>query len=528
MIDTRTILAVNAEMEDCVFDYSKDHDGQERESFTFDYTADTGDGFNSTYSMAYLFTSDALFVSGPDTELKRSELVILGGDEVYPVANKDAYYQRLQSPFKLAADDVRTAKRKTNPTAKLDRTDLYMIPGNHDWYDGLGSMSKLFFSYNSPGPKNAFGRQRKHRNLGQFKTNQARGYFVIKLPHNWEIWAVDVQLGEDIDTDQFSFFSWSSESLSADSKVIVCSAIPTIVYGKERDKGALTFGLKRIGGLVRGKGARVCAQFAGDVHNYQRYEIPKESKQGTNYIRQHVVCGGGGAFLHPNHSFHKGDTESRRFEPVMRYPSRDQSKKLSGRIPLFPLKHLGMCILIGLLYVLMFWHEGLPELSFAKVSSYAVNHPSTFGLLAVALFGCMAFAKKKPVWGFLHGAVHVAAAVLSWKAGDLAVQLLPNMSWLQWLQGSEPFISRLVTFLVGGALGGSIFGLYLYTSLNWFRIHRNEAFSSLSSPHYKSFMRCEVESDGSMTVNVIGIEQTADEAGAHPVKTHLVERFSMQ
>jgi hypothetical protein len=231
MIDTRTILAVSAEMEDCVFDYSKDSDGKDRNSFTFDYTADTGDGFNSTYSMSYLFTSDELSVSGFDTQLKRSEVVILGGDEVYPVANKDAYYHRLQSPFKQAATDLREAKCTNGHTARLAVKDLYMIPGNHDWYDGLGSMSRRFFSYNSPGHKNDFGRPRKPRELGQFKTNQARGYFVIKLPHDWEIWAVDVQLGEDIDTDQFSFFSWRSQSLSADSKVIVCSAIPTIVYG---------------------------------------------------------------------------------------------------------------------------------------------------------------------------------------------------------------------------------------------------------------------------------------------------------
>jgi hypothetical protein len=527
MIDTRTILSIKANAEDCVFDYSTDSSGQQRETFTFDYTADTGDGFNSTYSMAYLFTSDELDIKGQDSNLKRSELVILGGDEVYPVASKEAYFHRLISPFKEAAKNLRAAKSEDGHRARLAWKDLFMIPGNHDWYDGLGSMSRRFFSYWTPSTvkKNAFGQQRKPRKLGQFYTHQPQGYFVIVLPHNWEIWAVDIQLGNDIDPDQFAFFSWRSESLSADSKVIICSAIPTIVYGKDRDQGPLTFGLNRISGLVRGKGARTCAQFAGDVHNYQRYEVPKTSKHEINYTRQHVVCGGGGAFLHPNHSFHKDDGISERKEPVMRYPSRDQSKTLSRRILLFPFKHVGMCVLIGLLYLMMFWQEGPPGFSVSELSNYAVNHPTTLALLAVALLGCMGFAKKKRTWGLLHGAVHVAAAVLSWKAGGAAAQWLANIPWLQ---GLEPITWRAATFLVGGALGGTIFGAYLFASLNWFRIHRNEAFSSLSWPHYKSFLRCEVEKDGSLTVNVIGVDRTAAENESHPVKTHLVERFSME
>lgn len=525
MIDTRTILSIKASAEDCVFDYSRDKHGEDRETFTFDYTADTGDGFDSTYTMAYLFTSDELDVKGVDSNLKRSELVILGGDEVYPVANKEAYFHRLISPFKQAATDIRAAQSTEGSRARLAKKDLFMIPGNHDWYDGLGSMSRRFFSYLTPGEKNVFGQQRKPRSLGQFNTHQPQGYFVIALPHNWEIWAVDIQLGNDIDPDQFAFFSWRSESLGPESKVIICSAIPTIVYGKDRDKGTLTFGLNRISGLVRGKGARTCAQFAGDVHNYQRYEVPKTSFLDVDYTRQHVVCGGGGAFLHPNHSFHKDDGVSERKEPVMRFPSREQSKALSRRILLFPLKHIGMCALIGLLYLMMFWQEGPPAASIHALSTYAVNHPVTMLLLAVALLGCMGFAKKKRGWGLLHGAAHVAAAVLSWKAGDAAVQWLAN---IQWLQGFEPITRRVATFLVGGALGGTIFGFYLYASLNWFRIHRNEAFSSLSWPHYKSFLRCEVEKDGSLTVNVIGVDQTASETEAHPVKVHLVERFSMR
>ena len=139
MIDTRTILSIKTEAEDCVFDYSTDKDGQVRETFCFDYTADTGDGFNSTYSMAYLFTSNELDVEGVDSKLKRSELVILGGDEVYPVANKEAYFHRQIYPFEQAANDLRVALSTKGSKARMAIKDIYMIPGNHYWYVVLGS-----------------------------------------------------------------------------------------------------------------------------------------------------------------------------------------------------------------------------------------------------------------------------------------------------------------------------------------------------------------------------------------------------
>ena len=467
--------------------------------------------------MAYLLTSDELQV-GEGPALPRSDVVILGGDEVYPVANKGAYYRRLSAPFEQAAIDLRAAKRATAGKGSLAFEDLYMIPGNHDWYDGLGSMSRRYFSYHSPGEVNAFGRERKHRRLGQFKTFQARSYFVLVLPHDWEIWAVDVQLGEDIDPDQFSFFSWRKESLTERSKVVLCSAVPTIVYGEERDRDSLTFGLDRIGGLVKGRGARVCAQFAGDVHNYQRYEKSKKSKDGFQYTRQYVVCGGGGAFLHPTHAFRQG------VEPAARFPSRERSKAISRRILLFPFKHVGMCVFIGLLYLLMFWH-GPPSLDLAALAAFPVDHPGSIVLALAALLGCAFFAEGKPIWGGLHGAAHIAAAVLGWKAGTAAVGWLAGS--LPQLQAFEPVLGRLLTFLAGGALGGTLFGLYLQSSLNWLGLHHNEAFSSLSWPHEKAFLRCRVEGDGSLTVSVIGVERTAGETGAHPVETRLVDRFTL-
>jgi len=53
----------------------------------FDFMADTGDGFDSTFTIASLLAAQQLTVTAPDGErhqLPRGRLLVLGGDEVYP------------------------------------------------------------------------------------------------------------------------------------------------------------------------------------------------------------------------------------------------------------------------------------------------------------------------------------------------------------------------------------------------------------------------------------------------------------
>src|SRR5262249_13621000 len=49
-----------------------------------DYVADTGDGWNSTYAVAYSVGREALEIDGAG-KLPRGQVLIFGGDEVYPV-----------------------------------------------------------------------------------------------------------------------------------------------------------------------------------------------------------------------------------------------------------------------------------------------------------------------------------------------------------------------------------------------------------------------------------------------------------
>jgi hypothetical protein len=54
-----------------------------------DFVADLGDGFDATYAMASLLARETLEVGG--MKLPRGQMLIMGGDEVYPAATAAAY-----------------------------------------------------------------------------------------------------------------------------------------------------------------------------------------------------------------------------------------------------------------------------------------------------------------------------------------------------------------------------------------------------------------------------------------------------
>src|SRR5262245_55233763 len=58
----------------------------------FDFVADVGDGFDATYSVASLLAAPQLDLAG--TTLPRGQMLVMGGDEVYPAASYQAYEDR--------------------------------------------------------------------------------------------------------------------------------------------------------------------------------------------------------------------------------------------------------------------------------------------------------------------------------------------------------------------------------------------------------------------------------------------------
>lgn len=502
MIDTRRFGPSEGKDSDCIIDYS------DRNEVWFDYMADTGDGWNPTYTMAYLLSSPAIKLAS-GRALPRADFVILGGDEVYPVASKMAYAQRLVWPFNEVA-------RRLGQYAKVEHLrDIYCIPGNHDWYDSLAAFTRRFCG---------------GRTFGCFRTRQVRSYFVLKLPHNWQIWAADIQLGHDIDVHQLRFFREHAKSLTAQDRIILCLAEPDWVYGEQAGED-LHFNIERLERQAEACGAKVVLELAGDIHNYQRYEgvrdpspnhaRPKgEPRKYEAYKQTKIVSGGGGAFLHPTHTFPSRVGGPTVFTCESRYPPTSTSSLLSLGNLLFAFKNWKMSVLLGLLYLLIFW--GADDFT---LMTYPIDRPGSFVLMLGLLAGFYAFADlggvRKVAWGLAHGVSHMVLALLCWMT---APRLLPE-AWLAHA-ALETYVPRLAVLLMGALLGGTLFGIYLFLSVNALGIHENEAFSSLRIDSYKHFLRCHL-GPGGLKVHVIGVEKVASDDKPHPVSVKLVDVMSI-
>jgi hypothetical protein len=244
-------------------------------AYWIDYIADTGDGFETTYGMAYLLAQDKLGVRGAADPLTHGDILVMGGDQCYPQATREEYKRRLLTPFEWAYD-VPEPQRK-----------LFAIPGNHDWYDGLAAFDSLFCSSRDRLSK------AKGNAIGGWQCQQHRSYWALRLPYNWWIWGCDIQFSQYLDLAQVNYFAEIAEQMGPDDKVILCIAEPSWLLADQtgEDEEQNFF---KITAIARSRGARVCAVIAGDWHHYNRYYQPE--------LDVHFfTAGGGGSFLHPTH-----------------------------------------------------------------------------------------------------------------------------------------------------------------------------------------------------------------------------------
>ncbi len=248
----------------------------ENGAYWVDYMADTGDGFLSTYTMAYLLAQDHLKVEGGGGgELKAGQVLILGGDQCYPQATREDYKKRLVTPFSWAFD-VPQPERK-----------LFAIPGNHDWYDGLAAFDSLFCS-----SRDRLSGQ-KGEAIGGWQCQQHRSYWSMRLPYGWWIWGTDIQFSKYLDTPQINYFELMAKQIQPGDKLIICMAEPSWLladsHGLDEEEN-----FYKITTIARKAGAKIAAVVAGDWHHYNRY-------YSHQYDVHLLTAGGGGAFLHPTH-----------------------------------------------------------------------------------------------------------------------------------------------------------------------------------------------------------------------------------
>lgn len=515
--DARIILAGLREDQE-LFDYS------DRRELWIDYVADLGDGWNSTYAVAYCLAQERLSVRRSDgqmIETRRGDLLIMGGDEVYPAASREEYERRLVAPYEAAF-----------PWSAPPHPHLFALPGNHDWYDGLVSFTRLFCQKTPP------------RWIGGWQLPQTRSYFALKLPHGWWLLGVDIQLEADIDGPQLEYFQTVAQQMARGDRVILCTPKPDWIYGAKRAMNLDYFERK----ILAPRGARVVLRLTGDIHHYRRHE--HETADGSKVHL--IIAGGGGAFLHPTHGPNvdqiRYGPDKACFRVAAEFPDRKTSRRLTLRNLGFPFLNPWFGFLPGITYMLLNWimphrlfdFDVTPKNVYPVVANALgelLRKPSaiTWLLLITAVF--MLFTRpngaigEQPIYLGLRGTIRrvwrkVCHFIWAWRIAGIVhafAHLLVALfiAWLAnrasvWLGGSPDSLLRFATTagltFAGGWLAGSlVMGFYLFISLTVFGQHANEAFSSLRIQDYKNFLRLHVDREGQLTVYPIGITKVPRE-----------------
>ena len=130
----------------------------------------------------------------------------------------------------------------------------------------------------------------------------------------------------------------------------------------------------------------------------------------------------------------------------------------------------------------------------------------------VALCGTVAkFGKPrgsrflKTLWGGVHGATHMAAAILiarfvtPFVARVVATTAIPRQA--------IPYAVIAIVVIFAGFVGGTVVALYLVISDRWFNMHHNEVFAVQSITDYRSFLRMTIRPDGSLILFPIGLRR---------------------
>ncbi|ABE41162.1 hypothetical protein RPD_3941 [Rhodopseudomonas palustris BisB5] len=491
-----------------------------------DFVADLGDGFDSTYSVATLLAQKQLRVGGRD--LPRGQALIMGGDEVYPKATADAYRYQLYWPYAWASPDPHPGEATGTP--------LFAIPGNHDWYDGLS----LFLAW--------FCRAKPVR-FGSWRTVQRRSYFANQITDTWWIWAIDIQLADNMDQPQADYFKTIAENMPENSKIILCSAEPGWLYVETSSESTSWEIVEYAIELAEnaGKGLTVPVVLSGDTHHYNRYTGLKN--------QQYITSGGGGAFLHPTHqledviplrrcgvnqSLTLASASDKGAGPAV-YPGFELSKSLVWRNLYFALTNWDFSLLMGMVYFLF----GVA----ISLRPHWDMYLATVAILAWSLMGYTIKQEKSKrravvLTSALHSLAHAAVVI---GAGTYFVALNAAIFLFEGPYAVHLWLLALLVemFPIGFALGSSLFGWNMMLTCRYLQMNRNDAFSALRIGAYNNFVRMRITEDD-IEFFVVGLDavpsrgdwkenpkhgaHTADEPRfipATPLTPHLVESFSL-
>lgn len=479
--DTRLIEALSG-LPQGKFDYS-DAEGD----FWFDFVCDTGDGWDPTYAIANALASPELMVARPDGThegTSRGRVLIFGGDEVYPYPSQQEYVARTEGPYETAF------RGRTRPP------DIFAVPGNHDWYDSLIAFSRTFC--------------RPERGFAGCKTRQTRSYFALQLPGDWWFVAIDLQLGAEMDEPQTLYFKQIAEAMDPHARIILCVPEPRWILEQAYPKDASYAEDAATAFLEHNVFKRKVSVFVtGDLHFYKRHE----NADGI----QKITSGGGGAFLHPTHApstkvLYDGFVERAAF------PDEVTSRRLAWRNLLFPVLNPKYMILPAFVYALSAWLASA-SLTASDVESLgtavdaaihaAVRDPLN-GLWLITFIVAFVFFTDTHVrwWRIIAGVSHALAQLgAAFAVGWMAYLTTVRGCGMTFASTAQLALSGVLTFSLGGLVGGFVMGLYLLISVQVFGRHSNEAFSSLRIMDYKQWLRLRIDRSGALSIFCIGLER---------------------
>ena len=478
-------------LDDSWFDHSATANGE----IWIDYVADLGDGFHATYSVAWLLAQARLEIDGAD--LPRGRLLLMGGDQVYPLATGDGYESRMKGPYRAALPE---------PPPGEPRPALFALPGNHDWYDGLTAFLRLFA-------------RRKDGHIGGWRTEQRRSYFAIKLPGDWWVFALDEQFGAYIDDPQLLYFERAAKHVGPQDRIILMTPSPDWVKAID-DPEAYDATDYFIRTILAPTGANVRVLVSGDLHHYARYTGPD---------RQLITCGGGGAYLLATHqlptsitvpreeTLTRNKSHSRDYDLATRFPDAATSKRLSwGVFRRVPASNAGFATMLGIV-------QTLTMLAMAGAASGGGSIQRLFSIpLSVMVFlilaGAIMFAKppgaafgkhsRHWLFGIGHGLAQIGLAIL----GTWVWLEFPAHDW-SW---PGPLVVAAVVYgPIIGFLSTQLCALYLLIA-GMFQVNVNELFAGQAIEDVKSFLRLHIAADGTLTIHPIGIDKICRKWVADP------------
>jgi len=287
------------------------------DSFSFLIAGDTGEGTPPQFAVV-----PGLLKVGEDTAF----LVALS-DVIYPIGDVNDYVDKFARPYAAYPGPI------------------YAVPGNHDWYDGLGGFMRIFCGAEWPAGKirgtglkarlrrrlwrqpsvcaeDTLGRCRELRPaLGQPPTLPGPYWTLETGPVRFV--GIDTGIVGNLDGEQGD---WLREVSRGSKPKILLTGKP--LYDNNKCEPGLIAGRDfTVDDVARDPENNYVAAIGGDIHNYQRYPAPVDGR-----TIQYIVSGGGGAFMHATHTIPKVDVNGVSEDDFKCYPLRGDSLAFYSRL----------------------------------------------------------------------------------------------------------------------------------------------------------------------------------------------------